>query len=139
MGFRLVGAAFMPEWSALLTPREHLILLAMCHLALDEERDGCEAGLYFAGHEFLMLRVDGTDHSDDPKAYASARQSIRRALRRLEEVGAIELVREAKNARKAEYRLLVWQPVLPVDNSRSGRAQRAGQGYTHVALRATPM
>lgn len=138
MGYQLVSAAFQPEWAALLTPREHLVLIAMCHLALDEERDGCAAGRYFAGHDFLMLRTDGTDHHDGTdNERAAAEKAIQRAIRRLKEVGAIETVRDGKNGGKAEYQILVWQPALPVDNPRRRGSRSRGHPDTSVPLTRT--
>jgi len=117
VGYQLIAAALQPHWARLLTPRETLTLVCMCQAALDEPRDGMPAGYFFAGTDYLILRIEGDDFRADPRRHEAARKAVSRALRRLEEVGAIRQLRKAKNARRAEYLLTVWQGLLPGDNS----------------------
>lgn len=112
MGYELVGAALQREWSSKLTARELLTLVAMSHLARDYDTEEMPAHTFCAGQGWLTEAIDGGAPQDDPKRLAAAHQAHRRALRRLEEVGAIECVRPARQHAPAVYRITTLQPVL---------------------------
>jgi len=138
MGFQLVGAALQPQWAKRLSPRDQLVLVAMCHQALDESSGGLPPRTFWGGTSLLMLTTLGQELKAGDVGYNAAREGIRRSLRRLEEVGAIKRVRSAVNGMRSEYELTVWAPQLPVDNSTPEHAEDPEQGHATVALRATP-
>jgi len=117
MGARLVGAALNPHWSLLLTADEHRVFLAMCHTAADipSLRNGQTAGLYWAGHEALMIVALGDLPERDTAAYRSASRRIKRYMARLIAVNAIEKIAGGQGrGRRAYYR--VRPGLMAVDN-----------------------
>lgn len=116
MGYQYVAAAIQPEWARQLTPREHLVLIVMCQVALDHAGDGLPPGFYFAGRDYLILQTEGDLFERDPARRRAAERAVERALRRLQEVGAIQMVRKAVNGRRAEYLLTPFTGLVPVDN-----------------------
>lgn len=137
MGFRLVGAALQPHWAQRLSPRDQLVLVTMCHQALDESDGGLSPRTFWGGTALLMLTTVGHELKKGDPGYNAAREGIRRSLRHLEEVGAIKRVRSAVNGMRSEYELTVSAPQLPVDNSIQDHADHPEQGHPAVALRAT--
>lgn len=117
MGARLVGAALNPHWTQLLTAEEHRVFLAMCHTASDIPtlRNGQTAGLYWAGHDALMIVALGDLPGRDTVAYRTAARRIRRYIARLVAVGAVELIAGGQGrGRRAYYR--VRPGLMAVDN-----------------------
>ena len=113
MGYELVAAALQPVWSKQLNARELLTLVAISHLARDYATADCPAGAFYAGYTWLCLAIDGRDFLDDPARRKTAHQAHRRALRRLEQVGAIETLRPATGHDPPQYVITTWQPTLP--------------------------
>ena len=63
MGIRLVTEALSPEWGHL-SETARLVLIAMCHTALDKAQGDHPARRYFGGHESLILTLTGRDSTD---------------------------------------------------------------------------
>lgn len=114
MGYQLVAEALLPQW-AVLPERERLVLVIMCRHALDEPRDGNPSRLYFGGHDLLLLALEGQAWPREHPRHRPAMERVRRALRRLEEAGAVRREVTATHGRKARYELLPRQACLPVD------------------------
>jgi hypothetical protein len=116
VGSQLVIDALQPEWGQLLTTTQRLVLVLICQSALDSEMDGRPARMYWGGQDFLILRMRGDVPAHGTPEYRTAAEVVRKALRRLEDVGAIRRALTATNGRKAEYEVTVRAPQLPVDN-----------------------
>ena len=113
MGARLVAMAMTPTWASKLSSTEQLVLVAMCLTALDGKMDDQERGRYFGGVDHLVNVVVG-DVAAGTEA-ASAKRLIRRAIARLEALGAITRLKDAQARRNAIWLILVEQPQLPVE------------------------
>ena len=113
MGIRLVQAALSPEYFGL-SDRAHRVLVHMALVAHDRGTEDTPRGVWWEGHDALILRVIGTDPRDmDARSRAAAERSIRRAVRELRDAGAITLVDAARPGRHARYRVCP----TPVDNT----------------------
>ena len=137
MGYQLMAAALQPEWARQLTPREQLVLVVMCQLALDEARGGYPPGYYFAGRDHLIIATEGNDFRDNPRARAAARRAVERALQKLRSVGAIHQVVQAKSGRRSEYLVTPHVRRLPVDNHVPDTVPGLAQADIGVGLRPT--
>lgn len=115
MGYQLMAAALQPEWGRQLTSTERLVLVIMCQVALDTRTPQGDPGRYFGGTDLLILQTRGDLPPRDSAEYRAASEAIRRALRKLELVGAITRVKSAQAGGRAEYEMTVRQPGLPVD------------------------
>ena len=127
MGIRLVTEALSPEWGHL-SETARLVLIAMCHTALDKATGSNPARLYFGGHETLILALTGNDSSDPTwsgtKGHQAAQRRIRRAVRELVDAGVIELRQRANGKDHAVYRIFprideLVLPFSPPDRSRA--------------------
>lgn len=103
MGAYLAGGALNPAWrKAGLTDPDVLVLTTMALQSLDTVgSSGREPATYHAGHGPLELVLCGVE-SD------AAARKVRRSVRRLLDVGAIELIRPAAWKLKPIYRLRVF-------------------------------
>ncbi len=141
MGYQLVASALQPQWGGVLTSTERLCLLIMCQVALDDSTGGLPPRTFWGGTEYLILMLRGDVPAKGSPEYGTAKEQVRRALRKLEAVGAIKRSRIAVNAMRAEYTITVHAPQLPVDNppdgEQAGPLQSGPQGHFRVALRAT--
>lgn len=117
MGYQLVAAALQPEWGRRLTTTERLVLLIMCQQALDASDGGAPPRTYWGGSDLIVLQMRGDVPAKGSPEHRTAYEVVRRALRKLENVGAVKRSRIATNGMRAEYEITVWQPQLPVDNS----------------------
>lgn len=122
MGARLVAATLNPHWSHL-GDRAFRVLTIMALTALDTPRNGQEAGLYWAGHEYLCAVMYGTD---DPAE--NQRQAVKRAVRELVKAGAIEVAQASTGRRRARYRVTADQLRNPVDNPVDNRPKPTNRG-----------
>jgi hypothetical protein len=116
MGYQLVASAMQPHWGRLLTTTERLVLLIMCQAALDTESDGAPGRSYWGGTDLIILQMRGELPARGSAEHRAASESVRRAMRTLEKVGAIRRSRVAANGMRAEYEITVHAPQLPVDN-----------------------
>jgi len=137
VGARLVGAALNPHWAQLLNDSERLILLAMCHTAADipSLRNGQTAGLYWAGHEALMIVATGRLPERDTPAYRTAKQLIKRRIRRLITVGAIERIGGGRGRGQRTY-YRVRPGLMAVDNRPPAEIAEMLKGVTTTPLLA---
>lgn len=142
MGAGLVRHALAPEW-AILNSTERLVLVTMSLHALDPGQ-GKASALYWGGTDYLISVLRGTV-PEDPGEYNTARVQVRRALRRLQEVGAIHrevkarggLAQEGGN--RARYRIQTMTSTLdnPVDESVDNPVDNPPRLAQIVALRGT--
>ena len=124
VGARLVGAALNPHWASCLTAAERVLLLAMCHTASDvpTARNRQTVGVFWAGHEVLMIIALGRLPERGTPAYHSAKRLVARRVARLCEVGALEKIGGGQGrGRRSYYRVrpglsLVSSDPIPVDN-----------------------
>lgn len=97
-----------PRW-AHLPPLAKNVLTCMATTVLDEpgvDKHGNEqpARLYFRGHEYIGVNGFATG-KDDP-GWPAVQQKITRAIRQLEEAGALRTLQPATNGQRAYYELL---------------------------------
>ena len=124
MGAHLVGAALNPHWAQCLTAAERVLLLAMCHTASDvpTARNRQTVGVFWAGHEVLMIIALGKLPPRGTPAYHSAKRLVERRVARLCEVRALERIGGGKGrGQRAYYRVrpglsLVSSEPIAVDN-----------------------
>lgn len=119
MGAGLVAQALTPPWPALMTSTEQVVLIAMSLSARDTSSKTIEGGMWWGGVESLVMALEGNEIEVGSKEWNSARQKVRRALRRLESVGAIKKLQDATNHRRAVWRITTGSPTLaflPVEN-----------------------
>lgn len=122
MGAGLVAQALTPPWPALMNSTEQVVLIAMSLSARDTSSKTIEGGLWWGGVESLVMALEGDEIELGSKEWNSARQKVRRALRKLEKVGAIKRLQDATNRRRAVWRIMTGSPTLsflPVDNSKN--------------------
>jgi hypothetical protein len=119
MGYQLVASAMQPEWGLVLTTTERLVLLIMCQAALDASEGGAPPRTYWGGTDLIVLQMRGDVPPRGSAEHRAAKETVRRALRKLEKVGAVQRSRIATNGMRAEYEITVHQSRLPVDNSPS--------------------
>lgn len=118
MGIRLVTQALSPQWGHL-SETARLVLIAMCHTALDKPHGTTPARRYFGGHEQLILTITGQDSRDPDWAgsdqHVAAQRRMKRAMRQLVDSGAVEVITRANGKQKAVYEVLprVDELVLP--------------------------
>lgn len=117
MGYQLVAQAMQPHWGKLLTTTERLVLVIMCQAAVDDETNTVPARQYWGGTDLIILQMKGDVPHRGTAERKAAQEAVRRALRKLEQVGAIQRARTATNGLRAEYTITVNAPQLPVDNS----------------------
>jgi len=117
VGAQLAGGALNPAWrQAGLTDPDVLVLTAMALQSLDTVgSSGREPGTYHAGHGPLELVLCGAE-SD------AAARKVRRSIRRLLDVGVIELIRPAAWGQKPVYRLHVTDYQLLTTQRGKGKA-----------------
>lgn len=101
-------AVHSPRWADL-PPLAKNVLTCMAITARDHprEEDGIEvqpANYYYRGHEHIGVSEFATS-KEDPE-WPAVQQKITRAIRQLEEAGALRTVQPAANGRKAIYELL---------------------------------
>jgi hypothetical protein len=106
-GAKLVGLAFANRCG--LSDRAALVLIRMCHVALDDANGDRPARTYFAGWEPLAMALgydvpDGDDE-DGRRNRRWMRRETARVVASLAKVGAVERVGMAHRGRRQEYRL----------------------------------
>ena len=116
MGAGLVGVAMSAQWAARLNSTEQLVLVAMSLTARDTSSAGVEGGLWWAGSESLMLALDGAIHDPGTREREAAERRIRRAMAKLQDVGAIRRKHAATARRRSVWEITTNQAPLPVDN-----------------------
>lgn len=119
MGAQLAGGALNPAWrkAGLIDP-DVLVLVTMALQSLDSiGASGRTPGEYHGGHGPLELALCGVE-SD------TAARKVRRSVRRLLDVGAIELIRPAAWRTKPVYRLHVYA-FLNVPNPQPAKENHA--------------
>lgn len=107
-----------PHW-AKLGQAERLILVTMAHTALDKPSQGRPAGIYWAGHEYLMIVLIGHQPPRGSSEYLAAQKRIQRSIRKLIDAGAIEKIKAAQGRHRTRYRVHIDnfnQPPLPEDD-----------------------
>ena len=108
MGIELVKSATRPEWAQRLTDAGYRVVVAMALHALDRNSSKQQAGFYHGGHGPLQIALCGEESP-------AALQKVKRAVRHLVEVGAIERTTEPGWGTLPVYRLTldsINQPVL---------------------------
>lgn len=119
MGAGLVAQALTPPWPALMNSTEQVVLIVMSLSARDTSSKTIEGGLWWGGVESLVMALEGDELEHGTKEWKSAQQRVRRALRKLEAVGAIEKIQQATAGRRSVWRIKTGSPTLsflPVDN-----------------------
>ena len=113
MGAQLAGLVFA-RWTHL-NDTAFRILMRMAITALDQEKDGAPARLYFGGHHFLAESLRRPFPRGDTEEAKKARRYVLRDVQRttkfLVEDGALEVVDTGRPVRQGEakvYRLTLW-------------------------------